>query len=45
MDDFRAQLKYLILKHPVKETGILRDSKDHNKTSETVVLEYKTTVM
>jgi hypothetical protein len=27
MDDIRAQLKYLPLKHPVKETGILRESK------------------
>jgi hypothetical protein len=45
MDDIRAQLKYLPLTHPVKETGILRDSKDHNKITETVVLQYKTTVM
>lgn len=45
MADVRAQLKYLPLKYPVKGTGILRDSNDHSKITETVVLQYKTRVM
>jgi hypothetical protein len=44
MDNNRAQFKYLLLKYPVKETGILRDSNDHSKITETVVLQYKTRV-